>query len=124
MVGSSSSKEDRCRICLALRVPTETEMILATLPAIAFKSPAAILSGLVDYDMYTKFRSEFDKASRPAMIGDCWPPIEILPVSGPVEPSPQPALAAPRHRGVAFSLTCDAELAPREPRTHRYDKPG
>jgi hypothetical protein len=34
-----------------------------TLPATVFKSPAIALSGVVDYDMYTKFRTQFDKAS-------------------------------------------------------------
>ncbi len=32
------------------------------LPATAFKSPAIALSGVVDYEMYTKFREQFDKA--------------------------------------------------------------
>ena len=57
-------------------------MTLATLPATAFKSPAVILFEVVDYDMYTKFRSQFDKASQAALIGDCWPPTEIVLVSG------------------------------------------
>ena len=39
-----------------------------TLPATAFKSPAVILSGVVDYDMYTKFRSQFDKASQEDLV--------------------------------------------------------
>jgi hypothetical protein len=34
-----------------------------TLPATAFKSPAIALSGVVDYEMYTKFRTQFDNAS-------------------------------------------------------------
>jgi ATP-dependent protease ClpP protease subunit len=34
-----------------------------TLPATAFKSPAIALSGVVDYEMYTKFRTLFDNAS-------------------------------------------------------------
>jgi ATP-dependent protease ClpP protease subunit len=34
-----------------------------TLPATAFKSPAIALSGVVDYEMYTKFRAQFDNAS-------------------------------------------------------------
>jgi ATP-dependent protease ClpP protease subunit len=33
-----------------------------TLPASAFKSPAIALSGVVDYEMYTKFRAQFDNA--------------------------------------------------------------
>ena len=37
-------------------------MNFETLPATAFKKPAIILSGVVDYDMYTKFRGQFDKA--------------------------------------------------------------
>ena len=35
---------------------------LETLPATAFKSPAIALSGMVDYEMYTKFRTQFDNA--------------------------------------------------------------
>jgi hypothetical protein len=38
-------------------------MELETLPATAFKSPAIALSGVVDYEMYTKFRTQFDNAS-------------------------------------------------------------
>jgi hypothetical protein len=34
-----------------------------TLPATAFKSPVIALSGVVDYEMYTKFRTQFDSAS-------------------------------------------------------------
>jgi ATP-dependent protease ClpP protease subunit len=34
-----------------------------TLPASAFKSPLIALSGVVDYEMYEKFRKQFDKAS-------------------------------------------------------------
>ena len=34
-----------------------------TLRATAFKSPAIALSGVVDYEMYTKFRTQFDNAS-------------------------------------------------------------
>ena len=34
-----------------------------TLPATAFKSPAIALSGVVNYEMYTKFRTQFDNAS-------------------------------------------------------------
>jgi ATP-dependent protease ClpP protease subunit len=34
-----------------------------TLPATAFKSPAIALSGVVDYQMYTAFRTQFDNAS-------------------------------------------------------------
>jgi hypothetical protein len=49
-------------------VPTESEMTPATLPATTFKSPAIILSGVVDYDMYTKFRSQFDKASKEDLV--------------------------------------------------------
>src|SRR6185436_20813295 len=33
------------------------------LPATAFKSPAIALSGVVDYEMHTKFRTQFDYAS-------------------------------------------------------------
>ncbi|KJC56627.1 peptidase S14 [Bradyrhizobium sp. LTSPM299] len=38
-------------------------MELATLPATAFKSPPISLTGVVDYAMYTNFRSQFDNAS-------------------------------------------------------------
>jgi ATP-dependent protease ClpP protease subunit len=34
-----------------------------TLPASAFKSPLIALSGVVDYEMYEKFRKQFDQAS-------------------------------------------------------------
>jgi ATP-dependent protease ClpP protease subunit len=34
-----------------------------SLPATAFKSPAIALSGVVDYEMYTKFREQFDRAA-------------------------------------------------------------
>jgi hypothetical protein len=34
-----------------------------TLPATSFKSPVIALSGVVDYEMYTKFRTQFDGAS-------------------------------------------------------------
>ena len=33
------------------------------LSVMAFKSPAIALSGVVDYEMYTKFRTQFDNAS-------------------------------------------------------------
>jgi ATP-dependent protease ClpP protease subunit len=39
------------------------QMANQTLPATAFKSPAIALSGVVDYEMYTKFRTQFDNAS-------------------------------------------------------------
>jgi ATP-dependent protease ClpP protease subunit len=39
-----------------------------TLAATAFKSPAVILSGVVDYEMYTKFRSQFDAASNNELV--------------------------------------------------------
>jgi ATP-dependent protease ClpP protease subunit len=38
------------------------------LPATAFKSPAIALSGVVDYEMYTKFRTQFDNASDKAIV--------------------------------------------------------
>lgn len=38
-------------------------MELERLNAAAFKSPAICLSGVVDYDMYTKFRTQFDAAN-------------------------------------------------------------
>ena len=43
-------------------------MELAALPPIAFKSPAIALSGVVDYEMYTKFRSQFDAASEHSLV--------------------------------------------------------
>ena len=43
-------------------------MTQMTLPATAFKSPAVILSGVVDYDMYTRFRSQFDKALQEELV--------------------------------------------------------
>ena len=39
------------------------QMATQTLPATAFKSPAIALSGVVDYEMYTKFRTQFDTAA-------------------------------------------------------------
>jgi ATP-dependent protease ClpP protease subunit len=41
---------------------------LQTLPATAFKSPAIALSGVVDYEMYTKFRTQFDSASEQDIV--------------------------------------------------------
>jgi hypothetical protein len=38
-------------------------MASQTLPASAFKNPAIPLSGVVDYEMYRKFRLQFDNAS-------------------------------------------------------------
>ena len=43
-------------------------MEIQTLPATAFKSPAIALSGVVDYEMYKKFREQFDKASDQNLI--------------------------------------------------------
>jgi ATP-dependent protease ClpP protease subunit len=43
-------------------------MELETLPATAFKSPAIALSGVVDYEMYTKFRTQFDNASDKGLV--------------------------------------------------------
>jgi ATP-dependent protease ClpP protease subunit len=43
-------------------------MELELLPPSAFKSPAIALSGMVDYDMYTKFRKQFDDASEKTLI--------------------------------------------------------
>ena len=43
-------------------------MNLETLPATAFKNPAIILSGVVDYEMYTKFRTQFDKTSQQDLV--------------------------------------------------------
>ena len=39
-----------------------------TLSAIAFKSPAIALSGVVDYQMYMAFRSQFDQASDKSLV--------------------------------------------------------
>jgi hypothetical protein len=39
-----------------------------TLRATAFKSPAIALSGVVDYEMYTKFRTQFDNASDQSIV--------------------------------------------------------
>jgi ATP-dependent protease ClpP protease subunit len=33
-----------------------------------FKAPAICISGVVDYDMYTKFRSQFDAASETSLV--------------------------------------------------------
>jgi hypothetical protein len=41
---------------------------LQTLPATAFKSPAIALSGVVDYEIYTKFRTQFDNASEQDIV--------------------------------------------------------
>jgi ATP-dependent protease ClpP protease subunit len=38
------------------------------LPATAFKSPAIALSGVVDYEMYTKFRQQFDQAADKSLV--------------------------------------------------------
>ena len=38
-------------------------MELEPLPATAFKAPAICLSGVVDYEMYTKFRTQFDNVA-------------------------------------------------------------
>jgi ATP-dependent protease ClpP protease subunit len=43
-------------------------MKFETLPATAFKSPAIALSGVVDYEMYTKFRAQFDDASEKDIV--------------------------------------------------------
>ncbi|CAN5401583.1 hypothetical protein BH11PSE4_BH11PSE4_08050 [soil metagenome] len=43
-------------------------MDVETLSAIAFKSPAIALSGVVDYEMYTKFRTQFDHAADKKLI--------------------------------------------------------
>jgi hypothetical protein len=39
------------------------QMTSQTLPATAFKSPAIVLSGIVDYEMYIKFGAQFDNAA-------------------------------------------------------------
>jgi hypothetical protein len=44
------------------------DMANETLPATAFKSPAIALSGVVDYEMYTKFRTHFDNASDQSIV--------------------------------------------------------
>ena len=38
------------------------------LPATPFKSQAIALSGVVDYEMYTKFRAQFDNASNKSIV--------------------------------------------------------
>jgi hypothetical protein len=38
------------------------------LAAVDFKSPAIALSGVVDYDMYTSFRAQFDKAAETKLV--------------------------------------------------------
>jgi membrane-bound ClpP family serine protease len=38
------------------------------LPATAFKSPAIALSGVVDYEMYTKFGQQFDQAADKSLV--------------------------------------------------------
>jgi ATP-dependent protease ClpP protease subunit len=43
-------------------------MELEPLSPKAFKSPAIALSGVVDYDMYTKFRKQFDEASEKPLV--------------------------------------------------------
>jgi hypothetical protein len=43
-------------------------MELEPLSPKAFKSPAIALSGVVDYDMYTKFRKQFDEASEKPVV--------------------------------------------------------
>jgi len=43
-------------------------MEFSTLTATAFKSPAISLSGIVDYNMYTAFRSQFDSASDQELV--------------------------------------------------------
>ena len=43
-------------------------MQLERLPSTAFKSPAIALSGIVDYEMYTKFRTQFDSASEENIV--------------------------------------------------------
>jgi hypothetical protein len=39
-----------------------------TLPATAFKSPRVLLSGVVDYEMYKRFREQFDNASNRDLV--------------------------------------------------------
>ncbi len=43
-------------------------MSAALLSAIAFKKPAVILSGVVDYAMYVSFRTQFDNASSQDLV--------------------------------------------------------
>ena len=38
------------------------------LAAVDFKSPAIVLSGVVDYDMYKSFRAQFDKAAQSELV--------------------------------------------------------
>jgi ATP-dependent protease ClpP protease subunit len=43
-------------------------MTNAPLKAESFRSPAIMLSGVVDYDMYKEFRKQFDKAAEAALV--------------------------------------------------------
>ena len=85
MQGNGSNQGSNGRVCFApaaLELPARLGHILRrctggtfsphsasdtmptqTLPASAFKSPLIALSGVVDYEMYEKFRKQFDKAS-------------------------------------------------------------
>ena len=49
-------------------LPDRSPSVRPTLPASAFKSPLIALSGVVDYEMYEKFREQFDKASDQALV--------------------------------------------------------
>jgi ATP-dependent protease ClpP protease subunit len=44
------------------------EMADLTLPASAFKNPSIALSGVVDYEMYKRFRQQFDNASSQDLV--------------------------------------------------------
>jgi hypothetical protein len=55
--------ESGCGICLKYGANGEQDDTENLTRDRAFKSPAILLSGVVDYDMYTKFRNQFDKAS-------------------------------------------------------------
>ena len=53
------------------------------LPATAFKSPAIASSGVVDYEMYTKFRIQFDNVlGRPAQVTVVGPAPKPVPETG------------------------------------------
>jgi ATP-dependent protease ClpP protease subunit len=59
---------DRHNICIARLETEDGQMVNQNLSAPAFKSPAIALSGVVDYEMYTKFRQQFDSAADKALV--------------------------------------------------------
>src|SRR6202042_3245010 len=63
--GGSFGPNERATPMPAQTPPVSTTQ---TLPASAFKSPLIALSGVVDYEMYEKFRKQFDRASDQALV--------------------------------------------------------